>query len=779
MRLSTIFRCVVLAMLVLAIIGEEADSNKGAPIKFQTEVDKMLHILINSLYQNRAIFLREIISNASDALDKLRFLYLTDPKDPKNKDGESPDMDIKIRIDRENRIFYMRDGGVGMTDKEMAANLGSLGASGTKKFLEKLKEGNDANLIGQFGVGFYSVFLVADKVRVHSKSDDSAKQWVWESSGDGQYYLYEDEQGNTLGRGTELELHLKKDAEEFLELDKIKETIHRYSEFIHWPINLQSTKVERVPKPKKEGEEKPKEDDGEIKDEGEDKKEEKKEDEEFEEVTKTVWEVVNENKPIWTRKSAEVNESEYNRFYKSLTKDYEDPMYYTHFSAEGEVEFKAILFIPSRAPYNIFDSSAIQNNIRLYVRRVFITDEFRDLLPRYLNFIKGIVDSDDLPLNVSREVLQENRILKIIKKKLVRKALQMLSDIANNDKKLSKKKEEKEKKEGEEAEKEEEEKKDDEPEVDGGKLLTEVSYPKFWEEFGKNIRLGLIEDGANRARLTKLLRYKTSKSEHELVSLEEYVERMPESQKSIFYISGPSLDKIRQTPVLEDAIKRDVEVLYLTDAIDEYVVQHVTDFAGKKLVDLRKHNVKFEDKSKRDKAIEKKRQEKYELLLKWFKDLLGDRVQKVELTQRKVSEPLLIVSPEHGVTANMARIITSQTLGERSAENEAKRILEVNYLHPLVDEIYKRIKTDEKDKVAEDTAFVLFDTASLQNGFEISDTLGFGKRVGRLLRQSVDIAADAPLLEEDVGEYDIEEEKEEAPADGEGEKEADTPKEEL
>jgi len=602
MRLGIVLRLLVVSLLAFAIIGEEAAANKGAPITFQAEVSKMLDILINSLYQNRSIFLREIISNASDALDKIRFLYLTSPKEPRNKDGEAPTMDIKIRVDRENRIFYMQDGGVGMTKDEMAANLGSLGASGTKKFLEKLKEGHDANLIGQFGVGFYSVFLIAERVRVASKSDDSDKQYVWESTGDGSYFLYEDERGNYLGRGTELELHLKKDAEEFLEVDKIKETIHRYSEFIHWPIMIQTTKVERVPKEKKEGqEEEPPKDEGEIKDEGEEKK---KEDEEFEDVTKTVWELVNENKPIWTRKTAEINESEYNKFYKSLTKDYEDPMYYTHFSTEGEVEFKSILFIPSRAPYNIFDTSAISNNIRLYVRRVFITDEFRDLLPRYLNFIKGVVDSDDLPLNVSREVLQENRILKIIKKKLVRKALQMLSDIAANDKKLLEKKEKKE--EGEEAK--EENKEGEEPEVEGGKKLTEILYPKVWEEFGKNLRLGMIEDGANRARLTKLLRYKSSKSENELISLEQYVERMPDSQKSIFYITGASLDKIKQAAVLEDAIKRDIEVLYMTDAIDEYVVQHVTDFAGKKLVDLRK-DVKLEDLTKNQKAIEKKRNE--------------------------------------------------------------------------------------------------------------------------------------------------------------------------
>jgi HSP90 family molecular chaperone len=506
---------------------------------------------------------------------------------------------------------------------------------------------------------------------------------------------------------------------------------------------MEQTKIERVKKEKSDDDEaKPEEDDGAVKDEDGEKKEE----DEFEDKQVKEWTVINENKPIWTRKSEDITEEEYNKFYKSLTKDYDDPMYYTHFSAEGEVEFKALLFVPGRAPYNVFDTSISHNNIRLYVRCVFITDEFKDLLPRYLNFIKGVVDSDDLPLHVSREVLQESRILKIIKKKLVRKALTMLQDIADNDKKLEAK--------GESDEEEDEGK-------PGSKKQTEVLFPKFWEEFGKNLRLGMIEDGTNRARLTKLLRYKSSKSEDKLSSLEEYVERMPESQKSIFYLSAESIDKIQQSPVLEDAKARDIEVLYMVDAIDEYVVGHVTDFGGKKLVNLAKAGVKLEDKSKRQKKIDEKRKEKFEPLTKWVKDLLGDKVGKVSLTGRKTADAFILANSQYGVSARMAGITKAQTLGEKQGDM-AKGELEINHLHPLVDEMNKRVKVDEKDPVAEEMALVLFDTAALQNGFEVTNTLEFGRRISRLMRQSVDIARDAPLLEEDTTEYEVEIDEEEA-----------------
>ena len=521
-------------------------------------------------------------------------------------------------------------------------------------------------------------------------------------------------------------MELKKDADEFLESSKVREIVHRYSEFINFPIMLQDEEAE-----------KPKDDDSEAEASGD----------------ASNWVKINENQPIWTRAPTDIADEEYIKFYKSLTKDFTEPMYWTHFSAEGEVEFKALLFVPGRAPAAMYDDSIIHTNIKLYVRRVFITDEFKDLLPRYLDFIKGVVDSDDLPLNVSREVLQESRILKIIKKKLVRKALGMLQDIADKDKELG---ETEEKGEGEEEAAEEEE------ELSGSKKQTEVLFPRLWNEFGKALRLGLLDDGTNRARLTKLLRYYTSKSEEKLVSLEEYVDRMPENQKDIYFVASESVEKIKQMPAFEDAVQKNVEVIFMVDPIDEYVVAHVTDFAGKKLVNLAKDGGVHIELSEKEKKINDKRRERYKPLTVWMKDLLAERVKKVKLTSRYTTEPFILSTGQHDVSANMVRLNRGSSLGKDSAETEVKGVLEVNHLHPLVDEVYRRVKEDQNDEVAKGLTQVLFDVAAMQNGFQVADTKGFAKRVGALLRKSVDIAADADLVEDDSEKWEREIEAEDA-----------------
>eukprot|EP00756_Hemistasia_phaeocysticola_P013159 Hpha_TRINITY_DN15254_c4_g1::TRINITY_DN15254_c4_g1_i1::g.65893::m.65893/K09487/HSP90B, TRA1; heat shock protein 90kDa beta len=759
--------CTLLLVLTCMPTGL-AEEETGEKFGFQAEVSKMLDIIINALYTNRNIFLREVISNASDALDKIRFMYLTNPKEPKNDAGVEPTMDIRIRVDKENRLLTITDGGIGMTREDLVKNLGSLGTSGTKNFVEKLKESNDANFIGQFGVGFYSVFLVADEVKVSSKNDDSDKQWVWKSKADGEFFVYEDPRGNSLGRGSELELTIKKDAEEYLDPEKIQEIATKYSEFIQFPIYVQTSKTEKVPKQKDEAEPEKKDDEeGEVKDEEEDKEPE------MEEVTTYDWKLVNENKPIWQRKPEEITEEEYFAFYKAVGKDYEDPLYYAHFSAEGEVEFKAILFVPARAPQQMFDmNQQHSNSIRLYVRRVFITDEFKDLMPRYLSFIRGVVDSDDLPLNVSRELLQESRILKIIKKKLIRKALAMLKELAEEDEAKPDDEDAEKKEEGAEAAEADEAKE--------AEKKKEPKYPKFWEEFGRNLRLGLIEDGTNRSRLTKLLRYKTSKTGDKLASLDDYVERMPEKQKGIYYIVGENIQKIKEHPALEDAIKRDVEVLYMTDAIDEYVVGHLTDYSGHKLVNIAKESPKFDDDDdERAKKIQAKRKEAYTPLCDWVKDALGETVQKVVVTTRKTEVPMVVSSPTHGLTANMARIMQGQALGEKGmmGQQEAKRIVELNHLHPIVDELNKRVKVDKDDQQAKDTVAVLYELASLQSGFSIDDAKALTSRMNRMLRSGLDIDQNAGMVEEE--EYEIEEDE---PADEEGEGEevnGDDPKDEM
>eukprot|EP00667_Euglena_gracilis_P003380 EG_transcript_3387 len=724
----------IVTTLFLAALSADVAREKH---DFKSDVSKMLDIIIHSLYTNRNIFLREVISNGSDALDKIRFLYLTNPKDPKTKDGETPTLDMRIKADKASRTLTISDGGIGMTKDDLINSLGSLGTSGTKKFLESLSEGAaDMNMIGQFGVGFYSVFLVADDVKVATKHDDSDVQWVWESTADGTYELYEDPRGNTLGRGTELTLQLKKDADEYLDADKLQEIVKQYSEFIHFPIYVQTTKTEKVPVDEKEGEDEP-----------EEKEEEEEEDKEPEtkEVTKTDWKLVNENKPIWTRKPADVEKEEYNSFYKAISKDYEDPLWYTHFNAEGEVEFKSILYIPAKAPTQMFDAgSSTMTNIRLYVRRVFITDEFKDLLPRYLNFIKGVVDSDDLPLNVSRELLQESRILKIIKKKLIRKALAMLKDIADQDE------------EAEEKDKEPTKEEDKDDEEEGKDDKKGPLYPKFWAEYGRAIRLGLIEDSTNRARLTKLLRYKSSKSEDKLISLEEYVERMPEDQKSIFYITGESVEKIKESPLLEQAAANGVEVLYMTDAIDEYVVGHVTEYSGKKLASLAKEGLKLKEESEDDKKVAEKRKAAWEPFLQWLKTVLGERIEKATLSRRVATSPCVLVSPQYGLTANMERIMKGQALGDSSQGGQvAKRIMEINHRHPIVDELRRRVKENSEDPTAKETATLLYEVAALRSGFAIDDTASFADRMHKFMKVTLNLDADAGLVEEE--EYSLDE----------------------
>ncbi|KAG5490481.1 hypothetical protein JKF63_00601 [Porcisia hertigi] len=734
------FRLALVALLLLSSVTVSADNDRGSPIAFQAEVSKMLDILVNSLYTNRAVFLRELISNGSDALDKIRVLYLTSPKEPLTKDGEAPTMDLRISFDREKSELILRDGGVGMTKDELAKHLGSLGTSGTKHFLEKLQEnsgtlgGDQNNLIGQFGVGFYSVFLVGDRVRVASKSDDGDGQYVWESKGDGQYFLYPDPRGNTLGRGTEITIELKPDAEQFLSAETIKKTIHQYSEFINFPIYVQEevevkSTVETPAPDEAEGSL----DENSVEEEDADKATK------VPEVKKEMrWTLVNENRPIWTRPIGNVTEDEYNKFYKTFSGDYRDPLYFNHFKVEGEVEFDSILFVPTTVDPAAFsdDNSVPNTNIKLYVRRVFITDEFRDLLPRYLNFVKGIVDSNDLPLNVSREVLQESRILRVIKKKLVRKALNMFADIAAQDEAIAK---------GKQVEK---------PAPSGHTHLKNLTYTKFWELYGKHIRLGVLVDSNNRNRLTKLCRYKSSKSEEEYIGLSTYVDRMKTGQKGIYYLSGDSVERIKKSPMLEDAINHDVEVIFMTDAIDEYVVSQVTDFAGKKLINLAKEGVQFEESDARQRVIDKKRKEKYDAFLNRLRTLFGYwEVRKVVLTKRITKEAFIVSSGENQITARLANIMRGQSMALADDHTSAERVLEVNYRHPLVDEMFKRFTVDEKDQVAKDIAWVLYDTANLQAEFPVADVAAYSKRISRLLRSSVDLNADDSLLPPDDAEY--------------------------
>merc|ERR1711939_550885 len=615
-------------------VAEETGDASGPPaekFEFQAEVTRLMDIIINSLYSNKEIFLREIISNASDALDKIRFLAVTD-KDALGE-GDTAKLEMRISPDKSKDTLTLTDRGIGMTKQDLINNLGTIAKSGTSSFLEKLKEGGDVNLIGQFGVGFYSVYLVADKVTVRTKHNDDS-QYIWESTADSSFTIKEDPEGNTLGRGSAITLHLKDDCKEFTEGDKIKELVKKYSEFISFPIYLKETKTVEKEVPVEEEEKKEEE-----KKEGDDKKEEKKDelevkdgDETKKPKTKKVneevveWTQVNSETAIWTRSPRDVEEDEYNRFYSTISKDTEKPLTKMHFSAEGEIEFKSILFVPKKAPYDLLEGKAKSANIKLYVRRVFITDEFEDLMPRWLSFIKGVVDSEDLPLNVSREMLQTSKVLRVIKKKLVTKALEMIRKMAEK----KKKKEEKddEEKEGEEKAKDPAEEAED-----------NENYLNFWKEFQKAIKLGLYEDSSNRTKLAKLLRFQTSKTGDNWTSLEKYISRMAKGQKNIYYISAETKEQAEKSPYLERFRKKGIEVLYYTDPIDEYAMPQLTEAKLKKLGETHKQ------------------------LTDWMKETLGAKIEKAVVSNRLLETPAIIVSSQYGWSTNMERIMKAQTMG--------------------------------------------------------------------------------------------------------------------
>merc|ERR1711972_191193 len=479
---------------------------------------------------------------------------------------------------------------------DLINNLGTVAKSGTTNFLEAMAEGADTNLIGQFGVGFYSAFLVADKVTVTSKCNDDPVQHVWESSADASFTVVPDPRGNTLGRGSRVTLHLKEDAHDYLSESKLKDVAKKYSQFIQFPIYVKVKKeVEAEADEEDDDEDDEKdEDDVETKDD-EEKEEEEKEDKKPEKKTVYEWEQVNTQKAIWLRNKEDVTEEEYSEFYKSISKDYLDPLAYTHFNAEGEIEFKSILYLPKKAPFDMMDNYwQKKSEVKLFVRRVLVAEKFDELLPRYLNFVRGVVDSDDLPLNVSREQLQQNKIMKVISKKLVRKVLELMKKLA----KEGDGDDEDEEKDEEEEEKEEKEEKKD-------KKDEETTWQKFWKEFNKNLKMGCYEDDSNRSKISKLLLFTTTKSEGKEINLDKYLDRMQESQESIYYMSGESFDVMSKAPALQIFKKKDIEVLMLTDHLDEPCIQKLADYEGKKFVSIQKADVKLDETEEEKKRFTK------------------------------------------------------------------------------------------------------------------------------------------------------------------------------
>merc|ERR1711939_962817 len=738
-----------------AMAAEETAAAPAEKFEFQAEVTRLMDIIINSLYSNKEIFLREVISNGSDALDKIRFLSVTDKE--ALGEGDNQKLDMRIAADKAKDTLTLADTGIGMTKQDLINNLGTIAKSGTSSFLEKLKEGGDINLIGQFGVGFYSVYLVADKVTVRTKHNDD-KQYIWESTADSSFTIKEDPAGPTLGRGTELTLHLKDDCKEFTEPDKIKDLVKKYSEFISFPIYLKETKTVEKEVPVEEEEKKEEEKDEKKDDKKEDKKEDDKLDikdgDEAKKKTKKVseevveWNQVNSEKAIWTRSPRDVEDDDYNRFYKTISKDSEGPLTKMHFAAEGEIEFRSILFVPPKAPYDLMEGKAKSQAIKLYVRRVFITDEFEDMMPRWLSFIKGVVDSEDLPLNVSREMLQTSKVLRVIKKKLVTKALEMIRKLA-------------EKKKKKDDDDEDDEKKEKEEEDPSETAEDNEEYLKFWKEFQKAIKLGLYEDSSNRTKLAKLLRFQTSKTGDNWTSLEKYISRMAKGQKNIYYISAETKEQAEKSPYLERFRKKGIEVLYYTDPIDEYAMPQLTEFKGFQFMGANKENLKFDDDAESEAKL-KKLGETHKQLTDWMKETLGAKIEKAVVSNRLLETPAIIVSSQYGWSTNMERIMKAQTMGtqDKSQQMVSQKTFEINPAHPLVKELKSRVEADDKDSEATDIAHTLFDVALIGTGLTPSDATEFGARLQVLMRLGLGVSKDAPIEEPEVPEDPPEEPKE-------------------
>uniref|UniRef100_A0A8C4TCY7 Heat shock protein 90 alpha family class A member 1 n=1 Tax=Erpetoichthys calabaricus TaxID=27687 RepID=A0A8C4TCY7_ERPCA len=635
---------------------------------FQAEIAQLMSLIINTFYSNKEIFLRELISNSSDALDKIRYESLTDP----SKLDSGKELKIDLIPNKQDRTLTIIDTGIGMTKADLINNLGTIAKSGTKAFMEALQAGADISMIGQFGVGFYSAYLVAEKVTVVTKHNDD-EQYAWESSAGGSFTVRTD---NTepLGRGTKVVLHLKEDQAEYLEERRVKEIVKKHSQFIGYPITLFVEKErdkevsddeaeEEKDKEEKKEEEKSEEDKPDIEDVGSDEEEdEKKTDKKKKKKIKEKYidqEELNKTKPIWTRNPDDITNEEYGEFYKSLTNDWEDHLAVKHFSVEGQLEFRALLFVPRRAPFDLFENRKKKNNIKLYVRRVFIMDNCEDLIPEYLNFIKGVVDSEDLPLNISREMLQQSKILKVIRKNLVKKCLELFTELSED----------------------------------------KENYKKYYEQFW----------------CFEIL--------------------MKENQKHIYYITGETKEQVANSAFVERLRKHGLEVIYMIEPIDEYCVQQLKEFEGKTLVSVTKEGLELpEDEEEKKKQEEKKA--KFENLCKIMKDILEKKVEKVAVSNRLVSSPCCIVTSTYGWTANMERIMKAQALRDNSTMGymAAKKHLEINCDHPIIETLRQKAEADKNDKSVKDLVILLFETSLMSSGFTLDDPQTHANRIYRMIK---------------------------------------------
>jgi molecular chaperone HtpG len=621
---------------------------------FQAEVNEVLSLVVNSLYSHREVFLRELISNAADAIDQLNFRALTEH----TLLGDDKELRIEIVRDAENGTLTIRDNGIGMTHDELVGNLGTIARSGSKKLMQSLtaEQKKDVTLIGQFGVGFYSAFLVADRVTVVSKKAGSDEAWQWTSEAKGDFELQRVERA---GRGTDVILHLKDDAKEYVDEWPVRDVVRKYSDYVRWPIRMQVTR--------KKGEQ-----DAEV----------------------TEWLTLNQARALWTRPKSEITDEQYHEFYKSLSHDWQQPLAWTHFTVEGTHELRGILFLPAKAPFDLVDRR--KSGVKLFVKRVFIMDDAQEIVPEWLRFVRGVVDSEDLPLNVSREILQKDATTRFIRKQVVAKTLTLLEELAA---------------EGE-----------TEREVDGEKQKGD-RFLTFYEEFGRMLKEGVYHDVDARDRLAKLLRFHSTHGDS-LTSLADYVGRMTAEQKSIHYVAADSLAAAKASPHIEALKKRGQEVLLLTDAIDEWVVDALREFDEKPFASAAKGAL---DLPETDEDKQKKEQQQKELapVLERLEKALAAQVAKVRITDRLTDSPACLVSDGHGMSARQARVL-------REAGHdvpEQKRILELNPGHKVV----QKLQQLGDDARFADWAALLHDQALLAEGALPADPAAFARRLTDLM----------------------------------------------
>ena len=683
-------------------------SNNTETFAFQAEIAQLMSLIINTFYSNKSVFLRELVSNSSDALDKIRYQGLTDRSQLETEE----DLRIHLIPNKENNTLQIIDTGIGMTKNDLVNNLGTIAKSGTKGFMEALSSGADISMIGQFGVGFYAAFLVADKVAVSSKHNDD-EQYTWESSAGGSFTITKDTEPY-LSRGTCITLHLKEDQLEYLEEHRIKEIIKTHSEFINYPISLQvqkerevevkkntenTTEETKVSEINKESEVEGQVEEVEETEGNSDEKDTEASNTETIKETYQEMEHLNVNKPIWTRNPDDVTQEEYASFYKGITGDWEDHLAVKHFNVEGQMEFRSILYLPKRSQQDMFNKEK-KKNIKLYVRRVFITDNCDELIPEWLSFVKGIVDSEDLPLNISREMLQQSRVLKVIRKNLVKKCIDLFLETMSNE--------------------------------ELGKT--------FYENYSKNIKLGIHEDSANRSKLLKLLRYQSSQSGDEYTSLDDYITRMKDNQNDIYYITGESKEIVENSSFVEGIVKKGYEVLYMTEPIDEYSVQQISEYEGKKLVSVTKEGLELPEDEEEKKLFEETKKE-YESTISVMKEILGDKVEKIIISNRLTDSPCCVVSGQFGWSANMERIMKAQALGDNSMSSYmmSKKNLEINPYHPIIKDLKGKLCSEETKNIASNLLQLLFETSCINSGYSLSDPSVFTDRIYNMVQLGLGI----------------------------------------